>query len=169
VAREHATAQATRCPVGGHAARRPSRIPSRPPWTSRGCWPELACPPRSHGRWYEAPAGRSSHVCLARTTAGTELPWPLRTPADVGRSSCGRRPEFACPRKEPSSLAWPLVGRACGRRGYVHVSRMVEACSFLASLWGSTLPSGNPSISGVVPCPPVTLQSENGLFGCCKK
>jgi hypothetical protein len=56
--------------------------------------------------------------------------------------SRGRRSEFAWPQKEPSLLAWPLAGRGRGRRGYVRVSRMVEACSFFASLW-------------VVLCPPV--------------
>jgi hypothetical protein len=70
VARKHAAAQATRCPGGGHAARRP-------------CLATAVDDTR-------ADAGRSSHVRLARTAAGTELPWPLRTRVAAGRSSRGR-------------------------------------------------------------------------------
>jgi hypothetical protein len=73
VAREHAAAQATRCPGGGHAARRPCLGSLRDPRGrhSRGCWPELACPPRSHSRWYGAPmAAADSRGCRP------EFAWP---------------------------------------------------------------------------------------------
>jgi hypothetical protein len=126
-----------------------------------------------------ADASRGSHVCLARTSAGMELPlagarMSVSLTRPLVRSSHGRcglpgmpagahvaasrsSRELAWPWKEPSSLAWPLAGSARGRRGYVRFSRMVEARSFLASLWGGTPPSGNP------------LQSENGLSSCCTK